>query len=249
MTGFWRIVLAVVVLALAVLVLAPAALLDAPLAAATARHLRLVDASGLWWRGQGALATNDGALRMPLRWRVALAPLVVGDLAVDLYPEGDAQSPSGALAIRKGAIAARDLHVAAPAAIASAFDPALALLALRGDLDLRAPSLVFEDRRASGSFDATWTRARIVAGPASVDLGRVVARGTPDGDGIGGVVRNEGGDVAVSGTFAAKADTVETSVDLSPRSSATEATRALLGMLGPADGTAHVRLHWQSRQR
>lgn len=246
---FWRIVLALVVLAIAVLVLAPATLLDEPLAAATARHLHLVDARGLWWRGQGALATSDGALRMPLQWRVALAPLAIGNLVVYLYPEGDAQTPSGALVISKETVAARDLHVSAPAAVASAFDPALALLALRGDLDLRAPSLVLHDRGASGSFDATWMRARIVAGPSSVDLGRVVAHGAPEGDGIAGVVHNEGGDVAVSGTFTARADTVETSLDLSPRSSATEATRTLLDMLGPADDTGHVRLHWQSRRR
>lgn len=249
MTGFRRIVLAFVVLAIAVLVLAPATLLDAPLAAATAGHLRLVDTRGLWWRGRGALATSDGALRMPLLWRVALAPLLIADVDIDLRPVGDAQSPSGELVIAKGAIVAHDLRVSVPATVASAFDPALALLALRGDLDLRAPSLVLRDRGASGSFDAAWTRARIVAGPSSVDLGRVVAHGTPEDDGVRGVVHNEGGDIAVSGTFSARADAVETSLDLAPRSSATEATRTLLGMLGAPDETGHIHLRWQSRRR
>ena len=64
----------VVVLAAAAFAFAPAALLDRALAMRTQDRLRFVDASGVWWKGGGAIATADGSARLPIAWRVDPAP-------------------------------------------------------------------------------------------------------------------------------------------------------------------------------
>jgi hypothetical protein len=244
-----RMVLGIVVLAAALVLLAPAALLDAPLAARTGERARLVDTSGFWWRGEGVLATQDGAARLPLAWRVAFPPLFSGRLAVTLTPGSDPERPSGSVTIGNGTADVRDLRLRIPAAFVSTFVPALKPLALRGQLDVQAPSFTWNRGRASGTLDATWQQAAIVAGVLPVDLGRVAAGIAPANDGLAGTVRNVGGDVAIDGKLSVRGDIVEVSMTLAPTPRASEALRTTLSLLGRADAEGRVQIDWRGDWR
>lgn len=249
MRAFSRVVLGLVVLGAALVLLAPATLLDGPLATQTGDRLRLTDATGLWWRGRGAIATRDGAARISVAWRVAFAPLLAGEVVVVLNADELAAMPTGTVALRNGAIDVRDLHVTAPVALVAAWVPASMPTALHGDLDLRAPSFAWRGRSGSGTLDATWQHAAIVAGASPIDLGRVVATVKPVSDGIGGTVRNEGGDLAIDGTVSAQAGLTSVSLKLAPTARASQALRAMLPLLGAVDNAGTVTLTWRSDPR
>ncbi len=234
-------------LAAAFVLLAPASLLDGPVARSTGEHLRLVDTSGVWWRGRGAVATPDGALRLPVAWRVSFAPLLTGALVVTLIGH-DAAMPTGTVSLRHEALDVRDLHVAAPAALASSLVPTLTSVAIDGELDLRAPAFTWRSNGGSGTIDATWQHARIDAG-APIDLGRVVADAKPAADGLSGNVRNAGGDLAIDGNVALHGNVVSASFKLRPTARASQAVRAMLPLLGAADSTGAVTLAWRSDRR
>jgi len=244
---FWRTVLGVVVLGAALMLVAPATLLDGLLATQSGNRLRLIDATGLWWRGRGAVATRDGAARVPIAWRVAFAPLLAGDVVVALHADDAAAMPAGTVALRRGAIDVRDLHVMAPVAFVAALIPALPpTTALHGELDLRAPSFAWRGQSGSGTLDATWQHAAIVAAASPIDLGRVVASVRPAADGLGGSVRNAGGDVAIDGTVSTHADVTSASIKLAPTARASQALRAMLPLLGAIDDAGTVTLTWRS---
>lgn len=243
-----RVVLGAVVLAAACLLLAPASLLDAPLARRTGERLRLADASGFWWRGRAVLAARDDPLRIPVAWRVALAPLVGGAIVVTF--DGDVPAmPSGTLAIRDGALDARDLHAVVPATLVAALVPTVSGIALRGDVDVRAPSFAWRRDFARGTIDATWQPATLVAGALPVDLGRVVLNAHPAGEGIAGSVRNGGGALAIDGTVDVHAGVAAASIKVTPTASASTALRALLALTARADDAGTVTLTWRSDQR
>lgn len=246
MRGPLRGALGLILLAVAGIVLMPAALLDRPLAAHTHARVRLTGAAGPWWRGHGVLTSADGAARLAVAWRVMLMPLMTGTLVVELQPGDDDAMPSGTITARRGSVAVRDLRLHAPAALAPAFVTAQKALALGGDVALRAPSFSWRDDRGTGTFDATWRRARAVAGALAVDLGIVSASLAPSGDSLGGNIRNTGGDVALDGTIGERAGTIEVVLALKPTKSAPEAVRAMLPMLGASDGAGGVRLTWRS---
>ena len=243
-----RVVLGAVALVAACLLLAPASLLDAPLAARTGERLRLADAHGVWWRGHGVLATRDGSARVPIGWRVALAPLLAGSLVLTLRGDDEAM-PTGTLALRDGALAVRDLHVVVPATMLSAVVPALSAVGLRGAVDARAPSFAWRRDSASGTVDATWQPATIVAGVLPIDLGRVVVNARPAGGGIEGTVRNAGGALAVDGSVDVQDGIAGGSFKLVPTASASSAVRALLALTGHADDAGAVTLTWRSDRR
>jgi hypothetical protein len=245
--GIARVAVALILLAVAGIVLMPAAWLDGPLATRTHSRMRLTAAEGSWWRGHALLATADGAARVPIAWRLALAPLLTGTLVVALQPGNDEAMPSGTLALRRGSLDVRDLHVRVPAAFVPAFVPALAALALGGDIDLRAPTFMWHNGAATGTFDATWQRARAVAGAFSVDLGVVSVSAVPQRGGLVATLRNIGGDVVVDGTAGEHDGALDVALGLRPASGASDAVRAMLPMLGESDGTGGVRISWRGR--
>lgn len=247
MRALLRVVLGLVVLAAAFTLVAPASLLDGPVAASTGDHLRLVDTSGVWWRGRGAVATRDGAVRVPVAWHVSFAPLLTGALVVTLVGH-DAAMPTGSVSVRHEALDVRDLHVAASAALVSALVPALTSVALDGELDLRTPAFTWRNNGGSGTIDATWEHARIVVG-APIDLGRVVADAKPVADGLSGNVRNAGGDLAIDGNVGLHGNVVSASFKLTPTARASQAVRAMLPLLGAADSSGAVTLAWRSDRR
>lgn len=240
-----RVVLGAVALVAACLLLAPASLLDAPLAARTGERLRLADAHGVWWRGHGVLAAQDGSARVPIGWRVALVPLLAGSVVVTLHGDDEAM-PTGTLALRDGALDVHDLHVVVPAPMLSAVVPALSAVALRGEIDARAPSFAWRRDSSVGTIDATWQAATIVAGVLPIDLGRVVVNARPANGGVAGTVRNAGGAVAIDGTIDVHDRIAGASFKLAPTPSASSAVRALLALTGRADDAGAVTLTWRS---
>ena len=240
-----RVVLGAVALVAACLLLAPASLLDAPLVARTSGRLRLADAHGVWWRGHGVLAAQDGSARVPIGWRVALVPMLTGSLVVTLHGDDEAM-PTGTFAVRDGALDVRDLHVVAPATMLSAVVPALSAVTLRGEIDARAPSFAWRRDSSVGTIDATWQSATIVAGALPIDLGRVVVNARPANGGVAGTVRNAGGALAIDGTIDLHDGIAGASFKLAPTPGASSAVRALLALTARPDDAGAVTLTWRS---
>jgi hypothetical protein len=230
-------------LVVAAIALAPATLFDGPLAARSAHRLRLADASGFWWRGRGALATSDGAARVPVAWRIELFPLARGDFVLQL--DGDDDSMSGTMTLGHGRTAVRGLHVSVPAAVMTALDPRLQSLAFGGRVTLDTPSFAADAAGRFGALGAEWRRARIVAGARVLDFG-TVAVAAPAGDKLAGTIRNAGGDVALDGSFGERSGALEAMLVLRPSPSATDDVRALVQSLGAPDGAGGVRVAWRS---
>lgn len=244
-----RVVLAIVVLAAALVLLAPAALLDARVATRTGDRLHLADATGFWWHGAAVLTTPDGTARVPLAWRVAFAPLLTGTLVVELRARDDSAMPTGTLTLADGTLDMRNVHLRVPAALVPALVPALKPVALRGDIDVHAPSFTWRRGSASGTLDATWQQAGIVAGALPVDLGRVTAGMAPAHEGVDGTLRNAGGDVAIDGTLTARRGVIDVSITLTPTGRASQALRTMLPLLGRSDAAGRVQVAWRSDRR
>jgi hypothetical protein len=233
-----------IILAAAAIALAPAAALDRPLAMRTADRLRLVDARGFWWSGRGAIATADGAARVPLAWRIEPASLVRGALAIRLV--GDAgDAPTGTITLDGGIIAVRAFHASMPAALVNALDSRLRSVALGGSVTLDAPSFTVRGADYTGTVNATWHDARVAVGDAVVSLGAVVLATAPAGERLAGTIRNSGGDVTIDGTLAGRPGALDATLALRPNATAPDAVRRLLPLLGaPDDGG--VRIAWRS---
>ena len=127
--------------------------------------------------------------------------------------------------------------------------PELAPLPLRGDIQLNAPSFAWRRGGASGTFDATWRHAGVMAGGWVIELGTVSAQGTPVTDGIAAIVRNVGGDVVIGGSVTARGGLLDASLELTPTSLAPQPLRTMLPLLGQADASGRVRVAWRSNRR
>ena len=225
--------------------LAPAALLDSPLAARTHDRLRLADAHGFWWRGRGAIVTADGAIRMPIGWRVDLAPLARGALVFHLASVDDA-APGGTIAITEGRTDVRDLHLQVPAAGIGALDPRLKTFALGGNVTVDVPAVTSHGDVRTGGVNARWDRARVAAGAEAMDLGTVSLATAPGANPLAGTIRNVAGDIAIDGTFADRAGVLDVTLSLRPTAAAPDIVHRTLAMLGTPDATGGVRVAWRS---
>jgi hypothetical protein len=239
-----RFVTGIAVLVAAIAAFAPAALFDGALAAASQQRLRLVDATGPWWDGRGTVTARDGTARLPVRWRVDGAALLRGALVVRVADD-DTGSRATILVASAGADV-RDLHARVPAALLGVLDSRLRAVTLGGSIAVDAPSLTLAGDVVAGAVDARWSRARIVAGDAVVDLGTVSMTPDPSAQPATAKVSNTGGDVGVTGTIVDRADRREVDLQLRPSATTSGAARNALSMLGPADGPGSVRLLWRA---
>ena len=76
-------------LVVAVAALAPARLVDARLAQATDGRLRLADAAGTVWRGEGIVTDARGALRLPVTWQLSPLAVLAGTAVFSVAPQGE----------------------------------------------------------------------------------------------------------------------------------------------------------------
>ena len=127
----------------------------------------------------------------------------------------------------------------------TALAPRLAASAVGGTLDLRAGAFEWSPAGGSGALDAQWQNARLVVAGTTVDLGTVALALAPRQGRLEGTVRNSGGEIAVDGTIAGNAASMDAAVTLRSLPSTPEVLRRSLPMLGPQDatGAVHIDLH------
>jgi general secretion pathway protein N len=221
----------------AAIALAPASLVDAMLRSATTGRLRLADAAGTVWRGSGAVTDSNGAWQTPIQWRASPLAMLRGGVDVDLLPQGHI--------VANGGLELRDLRVALPAVALAGALPAVPAVDLGGELTLDAPSFRYDGRSGDGALALRWEHARAVVNGALVDLGSVTARVTPRGDGLAGVLGNEGGMLRVDGNVALSNEHIVADAVLTPAPGLPPAIAQALGALGPADASGAVRVSWR----
>jgi len=235
----------IVLLVAAIAAFAPATLLDAPLAGSTQRRLRLVDATGPWWRGRGTLTSADGAARIPVSWKLDGVALARGSLAVRLG-DGDDGEPRGAIIIGSAGVDARELRARVPAAMLAALDPRLQALTPGGNIIVDAPSLSAAGDSVNGMLEAKWTNARIVTGEAIVDVGTVTLTANLAARPATATISNTGGDIAVAGTIVERAGAKDVDIVLRPAATASAAARNAVSVLGAPDATGAIHVVWRA---
>jgi hypothetical protein len=238
------IVLAVVAFAAA---LAPAGLLDGPLAVRTQQRWRFVDATGFWWHGRGVVASADGVMRVPIDWQLDAGALARGAIVVLVGRTGDAPL-HGTLTLHADGFDVHDLHARMPASVVAALDPRLQAVTPGGHVTFEAPAVAAAGDSVSGSIDAAWTRARVVAGDAIVDLGTVALKSSATNQPWSASVQNSGGDVAVTGTIVDRNGATDATFDLRPAATAPVAVRNALSLLGAPDANGVVHFAWRNRR-
>jgi hypothetical protein len=223
---------------------APASLVDAQVAQRTQQRLRVVDATGYWWHGRGAVATADGAVRVPIGWRVDVGALVRGRWVIELAGS-DAAAPRAIVAMHESRVDIRDLRLTVPASIVSSLDPRLKDVALGGRLSIDVRTLT---RAASVAADvgARWERAAIATRDVAADLGSV-ALATTSPEPFAGTLRNDGGDVAVDGQVRVQPNGVDVGAVLRARPALSDGARRMLPLLGAPDAGG-VRVDWHVGQ-
>lgn len=226
--------------------IAPASLIDASLAARTEQRIRLTDTTGFWWRGSGVIVSADGTQRLPIEWQLDGVALARGNIVVRLGRSDESQTVTGALSLRSDGFDVTSGRVRMPAAFAAAFDTRLNAVTVGGTVDAVAPSLAAAGEVIAGNVDATWTRARVVAGDAVFDLGTVVLKSVAGSNRWSASVQNTGGNVAVAGTIVVGAAGTSGTLELRPDASASAAVRNVLARLAVPDETGGVRITWQN---
>jgi len=241
-------VAAIILLAAAVIALAPASLVAPTLAHATSSHVAAADVEGTIWNGRATLVGDDGG-RVPLAWTTDPAALAHGEVRVHLAPRGAAATPRGDIAWTDGAIRARDVSIAIPAAwLAGAMLTTLPI-GVAGDIDVTIDSLDWSPPASRGEAHVEWHDARLVAsGAAPIDLGHVTATLAANGDRLAGPITNEGGTLAIAGDVAALANGGgEASMLLSPRRADDALVRVLAAIGTPEGGGYRIRVQWPAR--
>ena len=233
--------------AVAAAALAPAALMDARLAELTGGAVRLSAAEGTLWHAQGELVA--GPTRLPIAWRMEPWPLLRGEMRLHVAPAAEAsgRGPRADVAVSQGRVTLRDVDVTIPAsALAGAAQPAAAR-SVGGDVAIATADLEWAPPANRGAARLQWRAARLALaeGARPLELGDIAAELAANGDRLSGPVSNEGGELAVRGTLAVRAnDAASLSLVLSPRRPVDPATARALAALGTADNGGW-RLEWR----
>lgn len=232
----------VLLVAIAAAALAPAQLVDARLAEATAGRLRLAEAGGTVWRGEGIVADARGSLRVPVRWRLAPLALLSGTAALDVAPEGMIVATGDSVALRnvRVDVPARALDALAARGIAPAFG---------GDMRIDAAAFRFDGRGGDGAADLRWERARVALNGAVVDLGTIAARVTPRGADLAGTFSSTGGALRSAGDFVLANGELGLTATITPAGPLPPELALLLGALGRADASGAIRVTWHGAVR
>ena len=235
--------LGLLVIAAAIAGFAPASLVDARLASISHGAVRVSEAQGTLWQGQGVMTSPDGQWRMPVAWTLHPLPLLSGVTAITLgMPEDAAQGVRGSVEFRSNRAAADSLIARVPASAVASKSGPLAIKA-GGDVDLRIDALSLAPSGSSGGVSAQWRNARVVGtGWPVLELGTLNAKLAVRGNALAGPVSNQGGAVRISGDNSIGADRINADLRLHADATATPAVRAALEALGPADASGAVAL-------
>ncbi|HVO87509.1 MAG TPA: type II secretion system protein N [Casimicrobiaceae bacterium] len=192
--------LALIGLAAIAIVAAPASLLAPWIASQTQGSLRLLDAGGTVWRGRGTLQSAQSTAGVPIAWRVRSVPLLQGDWRVELTPQTP-DMPHGTVQVSGDQVTLSGIKAQLPASLFQSDRSPAGAIALGGNVVLDVPRFQWSGRTLSGTGDARWERARLALGTLGLDLGTVSVHLVPAGAGVSGALRNEGGDLQLSGTL------------------------------------------------
>ena len=239
-----RLTLGIGVLAIAAIALAPATIVDAIIAGNTAQHVRLSEATGLWWHGRGTLVIEEST-RVPLAWRVSLRRLLQNALVIDLIDVD--RAPIGTITANEGKLDVRELRAPVPATLLAAFDRSRVPIVMGGAITLDVPQLTMHGAMPSGNLRATWNRARIVVGDVVVNLGLVSLAAVPSDGGLSGTLQNTGGDVVLTGTLTSRNGQNDVALRIRPTAATPESVRAMLPLLGSPDSAGGVQVTWSHR--
>ena len=239
-------VIAVVVLALQ----APASWVAHRLAEAIGGSVRVIEAEGTVWDGRGVLTSPDGRWKVPVGWHLKAAPLVRGEVEVELAAQPGLDTPRGTLRMSRTGVATQGLVLDLPATILESAFAGRSPATFGGDIRLEARDLAVEGSQARGAMTMRWERARLVASDGTgVALGTVTATFVPRDGTLTGSIANVGGEVAVTGTMTLLTGGVGLDATLVPRPGASESAGRVLRSLGPPDADGAVRLQWLSTRR
>jgi hypothetical protein len=239
-------VIAVVVLALQ----APASWVAQRLTSAAGDSVRVIDTEGTVWDGSGVLASPDGRWKIPVGWHLKAAPLVRGEIELELAPQSGSDTPRGTLRLSRTGFSTHGLVLDLPATVLDSAFSGRAPAAFGGEIRVEARDLVVAETQASGAMTMRWDRARLVAPDGtSVSLGVVTARFEPRDGALAGRIANTGGEVAIDGTMTMSRVAVGLDATLAPRTGASERVVQVLSALGPPDANGAVRLQWLSERR
>ena len=237
---------ALILLVAAFALTAPASIVDARVRDATRGRLRLAEASGTVWRGQGVVAEADGRWRVPVAWRVDALALLRGALAIALVPT-DTATARGTLAAGDDTLQFTDVHVELPAAAIEAAWSRPPVPRLDGLITVDAPSFRVQGRRTDGGFDLEWSRARIGLAGFGASLGTVAAHARPAPGGTDIALESQGGDVLLRGTATWRDGRAAVDATLTPAATLPPAMATALRALGRAEPDGSVRVSWQGQ--
>jgi general secretion pathway protein N len=186
---------------LAVAWMAPATLLDRALDARTAGHLRLTEAQGTVWSGQGRIEIRGTAttavLTRELHWNLDKSQLPFARLAWHLAVAEDA--PLSTVTAGWSSMAISQLDLDLPAAAVAQVLPAMAGYGLGGRLQLHIDTLAFGPDVTEGSATLQWHAASTALAPVS-PLGSYALRFEGAGAGIGISLHTLQGPLQLDGT-------------------------------------------------
>ena len=239
-------VVAVVVLALQ----APASWLAHRVSLAIGESVRVIDAEGTVWTGRGVLASPDGRWKVPVAWHLKAAPLIRGEVELELVAQAGRDTPRGTLRLSRTGFTALGLVLDAPATVLESAFAGKSPAAFGGDVRLEARELAMEGAVGRGGLTLRWERARLASSDGrSVSLGTVTATLAPQDGALAGRIDNNGGEVAIDGTTRVSARSVALDARLAPRPGASESASRVLAQLGPPDANGAVHLQWLSERR
>ena len=240
-------------LAIAIVVVAlqaPASWLAHRLSLAIGESVRVIDTHGTVWDGRGVLASPDGRWKIPVAWHLNAAPLLRGEVEVELAPQEGLDTPRGTLRLARTGFAAQGLVLDLPATVLDSAFAGKAPATFGGEIRVEARELAVDGPQGRGSMKLTWERARLAAADGtSVALGTVSATVVPRDGAFVGRITNVGGEVTIDGTTTLSRGGVALDATLAPRAGASEATARVLGQLSPPDANGAVRLQWVSERR
>lgn len=225
----------------ALLASAPATLADALCAAASDGRWRLAEARGTLWHGSAQpLRSGDAAALPRLAWRLDLAPLAQGAVALELTLAGSDAALHARLLATPGRLALSaggELPAAAAAALANAPSPLP-----QGRLQVSGDGLVRDAAGYHGQLALTWHEARLAAAGAR-PLGSYRLDLDGSGESFAGRVHTVAGPLQLSGELRwtpAAAPGRRLAAEFAATPPAGDAAlAALLDLAGRRDGNTH----------
>ncbi|MEX2524387.1 MAG: type II secretion system protein N [Gammaproteobacteria bacterium] len=150
----------IIVYLAAVMATAPSTLIDAGLQRVTDERLRLAEAQGTLWSGNGQLevrAENGQSIARQVQWRILPATLLRGRLTIDvMLGRGGGHFP---VTLSPAGIELANVDLTLPAAALGLGIPELAALGLTGELSIHVANLSLSRDSIHGSALLQWHAA------------------------------------------------------------------------------------------